>query len=497
MRPPQTARDSQPRGLGSGRPGLESLPGTGPKPIRHREFSAPALQLLATAPSPVRLYLLVAICLVFATALLGSWFFHVDIYAVAPARIQPIGRSKVVQAVDGGRVRAVHIRNGMSVEEGELLVELDPTESAADHNANLLDVRVSKAEVNRREAAIAAASAYPIRISAIHFAEDADAPTRDREQGLLAADLAQLRANLESLERRIAETLEQKKGVGSTIAESKALVSILTKRVTMLQDLQAKGLETYASVLDAQEALARESTQLASREGTLATSDATVATLQSQRSELLAQFVAENTEARAVALRRIDEINQALLKSSAKLAHTRLTAPVAGTVQELAVTTLGQVMKPGEQAMIIVPRGAVLEAEALVANKDVGFIAEGQPATIKLDAFPYTRYGTLAGVIAAISRDALPVKEAFDAADPGAASLAGQPSASASTPAVQNLVYPVTIRLERASIRIDGRDVPLAAGMSASVELRTGSRRVIDYLLSPLMKVTGESAHER
>ena len=149
-----------------------------------------------------------------------------------------------------------------------------------------------------------------------------------------------------------------------------------------------------------------------------------------------------------------------------------LRAPVNGVVQQLAVHTLGGVVQTAQQLMVIVPEDVGLEAEVLVLNKDVGFVRAGQEVEIKVDSFPYTRYGTLSGTVVHVSRDAVKDEQ-------------------------QGLVFPAQIQMERASIIVDGHKTPLQAGMSVVAEIRTGKRRVIDYLLSPLQQYQSEAMKER
>jgi RTX toxin transport system membrane fusion protein len=134
--------------------------------------------------------------------------------------------------------------------------------------------------------------------------------------------------------------------------------------------------------------------------------------------------------------------------------------------------TLGGVVQPAQQLMVIVPDDAVLEVEVMVLNKDVGFVHSGQPVEIKVDSFPYTRYGTIAGEVAHVSRDSVQNEQL-------------------------GLVFPARIKIERNSIVVEDREVPLQAGMSITAEVRTGDRRVIDYLLSPLQQYQSEAMRER
>jgi membrane fusion protein, hemolysin D len=147
--------------------------------------------------------------------------------------------------------------------------------------------------------------------------------------------------------------------------------------------------------------------------------------------------------------------------------------------------------------MTIVPGVAHIEAEALVLNRDIGFIEPGQPVVIKIDAFPFTRYGTLSGKVVHVSRDSVDSHLASMTANASVTPIAPKTDATSSVPQLQDLVFPVTVSLMRASMTIDGKDIPLTPGMSATIEIQTGRRRILEYFLSPILETFSDAAHER
>lgn len=149
-----------------------------------------------------------------------------------------------------------------------------------------------------------------------------------------------------------------------------------------------------------------------------------------------------------------------------------LRAPVDGTVQQLAVHTVGGVVTPAQALLAVVPGEESLEIEATVLNKDIGFVRPGQAVTVKIESFPYTHYGYLTGVVASVSHDAAQDENL-------------------------GLVFPARIKLDGAMLTIDGTQVHLTSGMSLSAEIKTGKRRVITYLLSPLQQHGSEALRER
>jgi hemolysin D len=193
--------------------------------------------------------------------------------------------------------------------------------------------------------------------------------------------------------------------------------------------------------------------------------------------------------------RKADHLKGELVKATTKHERTRLTAPIAGTVQQLAVTTVGQVVSLGQPLMTIVPVGAPIEIEALIQNKDIGFVEVGQKAVVKVESFPFTRYGTVEGTVIKVSRDAVDDREASALSDPKASSR--QQSTAADFAKKQNLVFPATIALSKTVIKVDGKDIPLSPGMAVTIEVLTGKRRALDYILSPLREVASSSGHER
>jgi len=191
--------------------------------------------------------------------------------------------------------------------------------------------------------------------------------------------------------------------------------------------------------------------------------------------------------------KRAAGLAQDVIKGEQKAKQQILTAPVDGVVQQLAVHTIGGVVTPAQTLAAVVPLDSNLEIEAMVLNRDIGFAIPGQSAAIKVDTFNFTRYGLLDGRVLGISRDAITRDSREDKARD---QPAGSESAS-SEPKGQELVYAARVSLDRSEMDIEGRPVRLSPGMAVTVEIKTGSRRIISYLLSPLMRYNQEVLRER
>jgi hemolysin D len=186
----------------------------------------------------------------------------------------------------------------------------------------------------------------------------------------------------------------------------------------------------------------------------------------------------------------------AVQESNKAFAHReqlRIVSPVDGVVQQLSIHTVGGVVPAAQPLMLIVPSVHTVELEAYVENKDIGFITEGQSAQVKIDAYDYTKYGALSAIVSHVSRDAV------DFSGNGTGQLVGKESGSNKdgAPGSKGLMYAVKVSLQNPMMLVDGKNRPITPGMSASVEIKTGERRIISYALSPLITHAHEGLSER
>jgi hemolysin D len=191
----------------------------------------------------------------------------------------------------------------------------------------------------------------------------------------------------------------------------------------------------------------------------------------------------------------MEDAAQHLAKAEALTDRLTLRAPIAGRVQSSIIANIGQVVTSGQEIMRIVPRDSKLEIEAYVLNRDIGFVSVGQEATIKVESFPFTRYGSIKAHVTRIAKDAIPA--------PDASAIEGDPARPAAAAGyaggerTQDLVFAVVLEPETSTISVDGVDQPLTSGMAATVEIKTGVRRLFEYVLSPLVETASRAMRER
>lgn len=461
-----------------------------------KEFLPAALAIIETPPSPVRIAFIWTICLLASVMILWGYFGHIDIIAIAQGKIQPQGRVKTIQPLETGRVVAVRVENGQRVKAGDVLVELDPAEAIADETASRSAHQSFLGERIRRKRALELAAAQRFYdIGEIEWPAGVADVVRRREGRVLKADLQELQSNIRTIDAQLAQKASEEKRLEETIVSQQALVETLQQRVDMRKALFARGSTPKAALIDATEALQTQLTTLATQKGQLAEARAAEDVLNKERRKTIDQFIAENEQKLNEAERQIDELEQKAAKAHVRTDHMVLSSPIDGRVSGLSVTTKNQVVASGEELMRIVPEDVGLEIECYAPNKDIGFIRTGQAAVIKIEAFPFTRYGALDGVVKKVAYDAIP--------EPDAQTIEGNPTktprsnAMAGAQRVQNLVFPVLVVSQRNAMNIDGTDIPLSPGMSVTVEIKTGKRRILEYLFSPLVETASRAMKER
>lgn len=403
----------------------------------------PAALSLQEAPDSASLRwtarLLVAmVVLALAWSLIG----HIDIVVSANGKVIPAGRSKTIAAVEVASVRALLVREGQHVQAGQVLIELDATssDSERDKAADML----AQARLQVARAAAMMDAVQQLRAPQLETVAEVTPTQWDSVQRQLQGQYQDFRARLARLD--------------DEVVRYDAALRLATRRASDYRDLSADHSVSHHAWLEKEQARIDLQGQLA---------DA-----RNQRAALLAQTRKEAHDSRIEAEKIIESARQDQRRAGEHSNLLRLTAPVTGTVQQLAVHTVGGVVAATQPLMQIVPEGGDIEIEAQIENKDVGFVEVGQQVEVKVDAFDYTKYGTVPARVVFVSRDAIQDEK-------------------------KGLVYSARIALERNSLDVEGRRLPLSAGLAVNVGIRTGSRRVIEYALSPLMRHQKEALHER
>jgi hemolysin D len=433
------------------------------------EFLPAALEIIERPVSPtgrVTAYVLGAgLALTFGWAMFGK----LDVVASAPGRLIPADNVKLIQSSDAGILRAILVRDGQEVRKGQALIELDPTVSSADTAQARSSLQTALLEVARAKAVLSALDGHGLQF----VAPEATPPEIAQTQRALAAtDIAAIEAGMsgrgadrEAMAAARDEALTQAAKLNETIP-------MIDQQLEAYETLLARGFAAKLKVIEMRrQRLAtikdRDAAMDMARKTTAQLSSAGSTILQS-RAEARAKVLTDLAKAQAEVSLRTEE----LVKSQQRSRLQRLVSPVDGTVAQLSVHTIGGVVEPIKPIMVVVPKGGDLVAEVKLLNKDAGFVRKGQDVAVKLEAFPFTRFGTVPGRVETISSDAVEDERL-------------------------GLVYAARIRLDRAVIYQGDRVVSLTPGMAATADIRTGERSIMGYLISPIDQVRRNAGRER
>lgn len=392
---------------------------------------------------------------------------RLDIHASALGRLMVSSHSKIIQPLDRGEISVINVRDGQKVKKGDVLIELQTVDVQAEFERIMQQIQFLALESSRLNALL---SDNPI----MHFQAPAlaseSAIKRARLQ--LSSEVTEIQISLEQLDAKLQVNSAEQDANRKELDALQALKNNIDKRVNARQVLlvsqsisRIELLEQEKELLDVQRTIASLSAE----------EDVRVAEYKEIK-EQKRRFLAQKHREYYQKLNQVEieqaQAKQELIKVEERLRRRVLRAPVDGVVQQLNVHTLGGVVTPAQALMVIVPAHAELEAEINVLNKDIGFVIAGQSAEIKIDSFPFTKYGTINGRLLYISQDAVQDE-------------------------TLGLVFPARVQLARSDILVGDKLVQLSAGMSVIAEIKTSQRRVIEYLLSPLQQYQSEALRER
>lgn len=436
-------------------------------------FLPAALSLQETPPHPAPRRAMWAIMALFAVALAWACVGQVDIVAIAPGRIVVSEGTKLIQPLEAGVVMAVRVSDGDRVQAGQVLVELDATAARADHTSVAEQLASARSDAARAQALLSSLASggepvLPPRPAAERWS-DADRVQLGTEWGDIAAKRSRLDAEITRRDAEI-ETVRQ------AVAKLQATLPLARQREADFKSLTDQGFVAGHAGQDKTRDRVELERDLATQQARLAEVRAGLQESLHNRQSYLAETRRNLAERLAQAGLRVSQLQQEGTKAQQRERLARLTAPVAGTVQQVAVRTPGGVVTPAQTLMVVVPDEAHVSAEVRIDNKDIGFVAAGQHAAIKLEPFPFTRHGTVEAEVRWVSADAVV-------------------QAQGEQPPVASFV--ATLALRQPWLNVEGKRVTLSPGMNLSAEIRTGRRRVIDYLLSPVQTALSESLGER
>ena len=428
-------------------------------------FLPAALSLQDTPVHPAPRRLAWGLIALFFTALVWSYFGKVDVVSVALGRIIVSDRTKVIQPLETSVVKAVLVKDGDRVQAGQVLVELDATMATAD-KANVQEQLASVISEEQRTGALLKALASGTNPSVRQ--ELFEGPARAQ----LESEWQDILAKLSKFDAELARRQAERVTVDHTIAKLEATVPLAQTREADYKKLVDQGYVSGHATQDKTRERIELERDLSTQRARLVEAQSALKETQQAKVAYRAETIRLLGDRNAQASTKRHQLDTDSNKAAQRERLTRLTAPVSGVIQQLAIHTSGGVVTEAQPLMIVVPDSAQVTAEVSIANMDIGFVNAGQMAEVKLETFPYTKYGTVLAVVNIVSADAV-------------------------TDEKKGSYYPATLTLSQKHMMIDGKRIRLSPGMNITAEIKTGQRRVIRYLLSPVQRAGSESLRER
>lgn len=414
------------------------------------EFLPAVLAVQESPPSGTLRAIAWLLVLMLATAVAWAVFGHMDIIVSASGKVIPSDRSKTIAAVDTGSVVLLPAREGQAVQAGDLLLQLDTSALDADRDRALGEQNAATLALARNQALLQAVrQGQPPALPGLQALNQHHGITLDGSRWQAAE--AHVQAQYQDYAAR-------RKKLSDDIRHYASALPLAAEQARRYEALAATSDVSRDAWLD------RERTRLQLQ--------AQLQEAHNQRDALAAELSRTALDQIADARRIAAASTQEALRAASTSRLLTLRAPVAGTVQQLAVHTLGGVVQAAQPIMQIVPSGGPLEVEAFIDNRDKGFVHPGQRTAVKVDTFEFTKYGTLPGRVVHVSQDAIPDEK-------------------------RGLIYAVKVLLDKTELDVNGQPTPITPGMSVSVEIKTGERRIIEYVLSPLLRHSHEALRER
>lgn len=426
-----------------------------------QEFLPPLLEIQERPPAPWQHRILWTLILLLIVAVLWSYFGKVNIVATATGQFVPDGHVKMVQPITTATVEHIYVHNGERVHKGQLLVSLNPTVTQANLHATQQELALRDLERARIRAQLSGKN-----IPVMHTGKDSE--YLQMENALQAAQEAEYRSHLNAEQSRLAQNqtaLEAAKSQGTSLQEQEDL---LHPQVVADAALAKIGAIPQVQYLDARQ-------KEISLRGQISQNNGDIARYTQRQTELQQDIAETRANYHATLLHSLGENTQSVISLEAQQAHASrdlalhaLRSPVNGIVQNVEVRNIGQVVTPAQTVVSIVPSDTPLVVESALPDDHMAFVHVGQKARVKVAAYPFEQYGALQGVVAKISPDSLSPH-----GDHGAGSA---------------LFYRIRVTVPHPYLMVQGKSVKMRPGMSVSVNINTGQRRILQFFLSPLFR---------
>jgi HlyD family secretion protein len=408
--------------------------------------------------------------------MLWAYVAPLDIIAVATGKIIPQGYLQIVQPTESGVIKEILVTEGAQVKAGQILARMDARVSEADSRQLQNELKLRRLQLRRIDAELGGAQWRRLADDPIELVAQVEAQLNARRQAHLGA--------LE-IERAILIKSEQDlKSAQEVEAKLQKTIPLFIQHEAAYDQLVKDGFAGKLMHLEKQRDRIEKEQDLLAQQFNISSLKATISQVGKRIAQITSSYHQQLQNERMDAEAQYHKLQQDWEKQAHRHALLELKAPQDGIVKDLATHTLGSVVAPGTVVMTLVPDGDGLLAEVWVTHLDAGLVEPGQPAKLKLTAYPFQQYGMLDARVKHISPDA------SEAADQKNAKTAGGHDQPASS-------FRALIELPEPFLQAQGKRYRLSPGMQLNAEIKLGTRTVLQYLLSPVQKTLHEAGRER
>lgn len=412
-------------------------------------------------------YLLIAIGVFFVFFLIWASNARLEEVTRGMGKVIPSSEIQVIQTLEGGIIEEFRVAENDTVKAGQVLIRMSSVEASSDYRANLnryLGLRATQERLN------AEAEGRELDFSADVLEGAPDAVKNEREA--FTANRKQFEGQLNILQQQLQQKKQQVAQAVTRIRDLERVIALTREERDMVAPMVERGSLAKMELLQLEQRLAETDTELNSLKNSKPGLESAVAEMQSRIEEHELGYQAKARAQLADVSLELSGIKEKLAALEDRQRRTDVVAPVAGKVKDIKITTVGGVVRPGEPLMELVPLDDQLLVEVQIRPQDIAFLHPGQHATVKVTAYDYSIYGMLEGEVVDISADTLTNErgESF---------------------------YRVRVRTDQSALEKGGQDLPIIPGMTATVDVLTGNKTVMDYLLKPFIKASRSALRER
>ncbi len=411
------------------------------------EFLPDALEIIETPPSPLGKVVIWGIVGILVFALLWASLGTVDVIAIARGKVIPDGAVKVVQSNEGGKIAAIKVKEGQKVTKGQELILLDTTIKNTDLKSISRDYAIAVLELDLLKYGQASDKTKQTL---------ADAGITEETQSDVQGSVWAKSTSFSSKEQSMTQILNQ----------ANAQLNIEEDTLRRLEESLSSHPDGSPAKTAIQSQVDAQKSRVEQARSAVTQAKSGLSSAQNDNSTTLSGLIVEQDK-------KVSNLVSQLEKAKVGVEQQTLVSPVDGMVSSLTVHTVGAAAAPAQTLLTVVPTETPLIVNASIENKDIGYVTVGQDAALKFDAFSFQQYGVVPGKIIAISPDSADNKD-------GTASL-----------------YKANLTFDKKIMKINSRDVPIMPGMTVTVEIKTGTRRIIQFFFDPLIKNADESLKVR